>query len=738
MDRILSMVVVACALVLGTVEPVRAQSANTTAFNLTAAVREAVAAGTCSAPQITGRSHSATYNITNAFDGVTVSTASNPNKRWLGFFSSNNADGSFYALYRVPDEFRPGEVFVLNSYTLWRSNYNEYDPARVPTKWAIFGVDSDGTETLLSEVERTIDTWGRKVTDETRSATFKIPDGQASSRGYRAFKFVPYATASSDTVNFALFELEFTVQAVSTSLISDYAYDRDSRLLTVTATIDNPGEPVDLALEVVSMDGSVVTNNLAKGVSDATTSYPLGPLEPGSYRCTLLARMGQNILSSPPKAIYTGTVTIVPGSNAAAESAQNGSFTISRAPVGPFSDALDIPIVAGGTAVAGQNYVALPSFITIPAGETSVTLTVTPIPNRNVTDTRTLSVTLEDGDYTLLQDAAEISIIPPTPAFYHWTYADGTITRPDNTYSFTVAADGNRLAITGGTYDPFWPELNLDDPVLDKDGNPYTIVAIRANNKMQEWQVTSLILPRTLEIVTSYSMSKWEKLKRLVMRCPRLSTIGYAFLSGFDKTIPLTETTLDDWDLSGLVTLGGGSLNSYQGRSGVQGLLVLPKLQAIGDNSLSAYRFREIRLESRDLHTISNSFKMSTLTNVYFATTRNLTLGPTAINNGKIITTYTFDGPPQSPDNLDLLTSSSKDWQITIHASRAQGWASIPNLVREPAAIAELLTEEEKTLYAGRLADPNLLGVLVTPTTGRKVWLLHRASPYDATLIIFR
>lgn len=740
MDRLLTRVVLSGALALAALDSVRAQSVGE-AFNLTEAVRAARDEGLCGDPEISGKSYNSTYSVSNAFDGVTVSTTSNMSKRWLGSFKSGNADGAFYALYGVPDDFRPGEVFVLESYTLHRCAYNDYDQTRVPTQWAIFGVGSDGTETLIAEGERSIDAWGKTVSDENRSATFLIPSGTGTARGYRAFKFVPYTTASSDPVNFALFELEYTVRAGSTALISSYSYDRETRQLTVDATLDNPGEPVDLALETIALDGTVATNSLASGVESGTFSYTLGPLEPGSWHCTLLALGNESTVAAASQDIYTGAVTIEPGSNASAELGQSGTFTISRSPVGPSSARLDVPFTTGGAAVSGKNYAVLPAFVTIPAGAASVTLSITPIPNRQYTEPLDLSITLSEGDYTLGNATASISILPPSQEFYHWTYANGVITCPENGYTFTVTANGNRLTITDGIADSLWPALNLDDPVFDTDGNPYTIVSIQANNRMHGWSTPSLVLPRTLELVTSYSMSAWEKLQHLEMHCPNLSTIGYAFLSGFGKTIPLKETVLEDWDLSGLVYLGGGSLNSYMGYSGINGTLVLPKLVHIGDNSLSAYRFKEIRLESPDLLTVSNSFLMSTLTNVFFATTNTLTLGPNAVNNGKTVKVYVFDGRPQPPANLDILTSLASDWQIAVYASRAQGWTKLDGLVQGRDAVCELLTEEEQTLYAARLDNPDLLGAFVTPTTGRKVWLIHRASPYDKglpTLILFR
>ena len=71
------------------------------------------------------------------------------------------------------------------------------------------------------------------------------------------------------------------------------------------------------------------------------------------------------------------TVTIAATDNSASEAGDTGTFTISR--TGPTTVALRVTFTANGSAQAGVDYTSLGSTVWIPAGASSVTLTVTPL-----------------------------------------------------------------------------------------------------------------------------------------------------------------------------------------------------------------------------------------------------------------------------------------------------------------------------------------------------------------------
>lgn len=85
------------------------------------------------------------------------------------------------------------------------------------------------------------------------------------------------------------------------------------------------------------------------------------------------------------------TVTLAAGSSAA-EPATPGTFTVTRS--GNVAGSLDVYYAVGGTATAGADYQTLPGVVTIPAGQSDATITVTPIDDGEVEADETITVTL--------------------------------------------------------------------------------------------------------------------------------------------------------------------------------------------------------------------------------------------------------------------------------------------------------------------------------------------------------
>ncbi|NWG04107.1 MAG: hypothetical protein HXY44_14735, partial [Syntrophaceae bacterium] len=98
---------------------------------------------------------------------------------------------------------------------------------------------------------------------------------------------------------------------------------------------------------------------------------------------------------------YIGpTVTIVATDNTATEAGPTtGYFTVTR--TGATTSALTVYYTVGGTATSGSDYNALSNSVTIPAGSSSATITVTPINDTVVESDETVIVTLSaNATYT--------------------------------------------------------------------------------------------------------------------------------------------------------------------------------------------------------------------------------------------------------------------------------------------------------------------------------------------------
>ena len=90
------------------------------------------------------------------------------------------------------------------------------------------------------------------------------------------------------------------------------------------------------------------------------------------------------------------TVTVTATDSAAAEAGPNpGVFTVTR--TGDTTNALTVNFTVGGTASAGTDYNAIGTSVLIPAGASSVTITVTPIADALIEGSETVNLTLASG-----------------------------------------------------------------------------------------------------------------------------------------------------------------------------------------------------------------------------------------------------------------------------------------------------------------------------------------------------
>lgn len=154
--------------------------------------------------------------------------------------------------------------------------------------------------------------------------------------------------------------------------------------------------PVTPIPDAVAEDPETVVLTLVGGAG-----YVLGPASSATVA------IGEAALAS---------VTVVASDSLAAEKgAATGAFTISRS--GPMADALAVSLLLGGTATAGADYQAIPSTVTMAAGEPSTTVTVAPLDDAESEGTETVTLTILPGaGYAVgLPATAAVSIADDDP-----------------------------------------------------------------------------------------------------------------------------------------------------------------------------------------------------------------------------------------------------------------------------------------------------------------------------------
>ena len=146
------------------------------------------------------------------------------------------------------------------------------------------------------------------------------------------------------------------------------------------------------------------------------------------------------------------TVAVTATDAAAAEPSNTGTFTVTR--TGSTTTALTVGFALSGTATSGSDYSAPPaSPLTIPAGATSATITVTPIDDSVVESAETVVATLMAGTAYEIgsPSTATVTISDDEPAEPPETVVtieatDATAAEPANSGTFTVTRTGSTTA----------------------------------------------------------------------------------------------------------------------------------------------------------------------------------------------------------------------------------------------------------------------------------------------------
>ena len=87
---------------------------------------------------------------------------------------------------------------------------------------------------------------------------------------------------------------------------------------------------------------------------------------------------------------------------------------------------LTVNYTVSGTAEADVDYVALPGSVTIPAGETSAEVAVTPLFNLEKNVDTTVTLAIAEGQYQTSESSATLTIVDFTPTFYVTKLADAS------------------------------------------------------------------------------------------------------------------------------------------------------------------------------------------------------------------------------------------------------------------------------------------------------------------------
>ena len=153
----------------------------------------------------------------------------------------------------------------------------------------------------------------------------------------------------------------------------------------------------------------------------------------GKFTFTVTDSAGDSMTQSVGVRVLGAAAPVLPEVTLAATDASAGElgpdqsivFTVTR--TGATTSALTVPLVASGSATAGQDYTGFSGSVTIPAGQTSVLLTLSALADSNAEGTESITVTLDSSSVFNLgtPSSASASVADsPAQSFYYSAIAD--------------------------------------------------------------------------------------------------------------------------------------------------------------------------------------------------------------------------------------------------------------------------------------------------------------------------
>ncbi len=235
-------------------------------------------------------------------------------------------------------------------------------------------------------------------------------------------------------------EVTYTIDGTATN-VDDYA--------EISTTVTIPAGESSATIEVTPVDDTAIEGTETVSLTlDASDSYTLG----ASNSATV------NIADNDQVDPINPVITIVATDNAASEEGEApGSFTVSR--TGDTTAPLEVTYTIDGTATNVDDYAEISTTVTIPAGESSATIEVTPVDDTAIEGTETVSLTLDASDSYELGEAnsATVNIADNDPVItgpiITIAATDDAASEPGtNTGTFTVTRTGDLTAAQEVTY----------------------------------------------------------------------------------------------------------------------------------------------------------------------------------------------------------------------------------------------------------------------------------------------
>ncbi|MEA2561575.1 MAG: hypothetical protein QOH06_3079 [Acidobacteriota bacterium] len=255
--------------------------------------------------------------------------------------------------------------------------------------------------------------------------------------------------ATSDESKFIGGPIQSNPERVATANPITYASADDPPLLAMHGTLDKliPFNQSQLLVDAMNAAGASATLRPVQGAGHGGSAFTQVSTAQPVYDFLGVALLDPEIPAPAPPAPGIDPSVLVQATdrNASEGGSDTGRFTVTRNSSG---GALTVTYTVSGTATAGDDYVALPGSVTIPAGQASAEVAVTPIDDDILETAETVILTLQGGS-TASVVLADVEPARPTVAV---TLSDLDAAEPGDSGEFIVWR-------TGSTTEPLTVDL---------------------------------------------------------------------------------------------------------------------------------------------------------------------------------------------------------------------------------------------------------------------------------------
>ncbi len=354
----------------------------------------------------------ATYPATKAFDG----NKSDTNGRWLSTKGDN-----MYLVYHF------NAATAVNAIRIWSGLSNAggaSEQARAPKAWTFSG-SNDGTNWTLLDTQ----------TSET---------GWSGARYYQfvnnaAYEYYKYncTELNGGTDYLQIWEIEFYYVNLGGPVIGATTLSRTgAAAYSLTATEDANAANLSYILD----NGEAVSTNGTQSVAESDSiTWPISSLVANkTYQVSVLAENASGSDEAVAGTLYTGELTLGATTDANENGLVAGTVAVSRNSNDPFPLVVNYTVSSSADgAVEGKTWAA-PTTVTIPAGEKTGYLLVTPLLDSSVTENVEVTVTLVAGNYempaTVMKTLQIINLVAPA-GYNTWVAAADGLASVDSNWS---------------------------------------------------------------------------------------------------------------------------------------------------------------------------------------------------------------------------------------------------------------------------------------------------------------